>query len=269
MTTLPVLPARPVRRPRSLPTGRAVMALVMREMTVTYGRSPGGYLWAVLEPALGIFLLTFIFSLAFRAPPLGANFPLFYATGLVPFLFYTELSNKLSHSLKFSRQLLAYPAVTYVDAIMARLVLNSLTLLLVGYLIFAGILLAFDTRTVLDPGALALAYAMAISLALGVGVMNCVMVSLIPVWGQLWAIFNRPLFIVSCIFFLYDSLPEPFRSILWWNPLIHIVGQMRTAFYPTYDAAYVSPVYVAGLSLVLLVAGLVLLTRFSKDIIYG
>lgn len=266
---MPTLPARPIRRPRSLPTGRAVMALVLREMTVTYGRSPGGYLWAVLEPALGIFLLTFIFSLAFRAPPLGVNFPLFYATGLVPFLFYTEVSNKVSHALKFSRQLLAYPAVTYVDAIVARLALSTLTLLLVGYLIFTGVFVLFETRTFLDPLALLLAYGMAVSLSLGVGVFNCALVSLVPIWAQLWAILNRPLFIISCIFFLYDSVPEPFRSALWWNPLIHIVGQMRTAFYPTYGATYVSPVFVFSLSLFLLVAGLVFLTRYSRDIIHG
>ena len=263
------LPARPVRSHRSFPTFRAISALVLREMSVTYGRSPGGYLWAVLEPALGIFLLTFIFSLAFRSPPLGANFPLFYATGLIPFLFYAELSSKLSQSLKFSRQLLAYPAVTFTDAIAARLVLNTITLLFVGYLIFAGILALFDTRTVLDPVALVLAYAMTIALALGIGVMNCVLVSMIPVWAQVWSIVNRPLFIISCIFFLYDSVPEPWRSILWWNPIIHLVGQMRTAFYPTYDAVYVSPVYVFGLSLFLLTAGLVFLTRYSRDIIHG
>jgi len=269
MTAPHILPSRPVRLARSFPTCRSVMALVLREMSVTYGRSPGGYIWAVLEPAMGIFLLTFIFSLAFRSPPLGANFPLFYATGLVPFLFYMELSNKLSQALRFSRQLLAYPAVTFADAIMARLLLNSVTLLLVGYLIFTGILLIFDTRSVLEPGALALGYAMAIALALGVGVINCVLVSMVPIWAQFWSILTRPLFIISCIFFLYDSVPEPWQSVLWWNPLVHIVGQMRTAFYPSYDAAYVSETYVFGLALFLLAAGMIFLTRYSRDIVYG
>ena len=44
---------------------------------------------------------------------------------------------------------------------------------------------------------------------------------------------------------------------------------MRHAFYPTYDAVYVSPIYIFGLSLFLLAAGLVFLTRYSRDIIYG
>ncbi|MEM9317799.1 MAG: ABC transporter permease [Pseudomonadota bacterium] len=269
MASLPIRSKNPMRYRRTWPGIRATSALILREMSVSYGRSPGGYLWAVLEPAIGIFLLTFLFSLAFRAPPLGISFPLFYATGLVPFLFYVDLSTKLAHALKFSRQLLAYPTVTYTDALLARFALNTITQLLVGYLIFATLLTLFSTRAVLDPGALAQGYLMAAALAVGVGVMNCVLVSMVPVWAQIWGIFNRPLFLVSCVFFLFDAVPEPWRSVLWWNPLIHIVGQMRTAFFPTYDAAYVEPLYVYGLALFLLAAGLVFLSRYHRDIIHG
>jgi ABC-type polysaccharide/polyol phosphate export systems, permease component len=55
---------------------RAIMALILREIATTYGRSPGGYVWAVLEPAAGIALLTLIFSAGFRSPPLGTVFSL-------------------------------------------------------------------------------------------------------------------------------------------------------------------------------------------------
>ncbi|MEM9756137.1 MAG: ABC transporter permease [Pseudomonadota bacterium] len=261
-------PSLPARR-RTWPTARAVLALILREMSVSYGRSPGGYLWAVLEPVSGILLLTFLFSLAFDAPPLGVSFLLFYATGLVPFLFYADLSAKVAQSLNFSRQLLAYPSVTFVDALLARFTLNGLTLLLVGYVIFAAICLAADTQSVLDPAQLALAYSMAAALALGVGAMNCVLVSLVPIWQQIWSILNRPLFLVSCVFFLFDAVQQPWRDVLWWNPLVHVVGAMRTAFYPTYDASYLSPAYVFGLSLALLAGGLVLLGRYHRDIIHG
>ena len=35
---------------------RAVAALVLREMSTRYGRTPGGYLWAILEP-LGMIIM--------------------------------------------------------------------------------------------------------------------------------------------------------------------------------------------------------------------
>jgi len=258
---------KPVRTRHRLPTVHAIAALVLREMSTTYGRSPGGYLWAVLEPAAGIAVLSFVFSVGFRNPPIGTNFPIFYATGMIPFLFYGDISGKLSQSLNFSRQLLVYPSVTYVDAILARFILNVLTQLLVGYVVLSGLLLLFETRTTLEIDRIVLSYAMAASLALGIGVMNSVLISLFPIWQQIWSIVNRPLFIISGIFFLFETIPEPYRSYLWYNPLVHVIGTMRSAFYVSYEATYVSPAYVFGLSLTLLVFGLVFLRRYHRDII--
>jgi hypothetical protein len=58
----------PNRRPRFLASFRTITALILREMATTYGRSPGGYLWAVLEPVAGVALLSLVFSLALRNP---------------------------------------------------------------------------------------------------------------------------------------------------------------------------------------------------------
>lgn len=108
-------------------TMRAVMALILREISTTYGRSPGGYVWAVLEPAADIALLTAIFSIGFRHPPLGTNFSFFYAGGMLPFLMFVDISGKIGQTIQFSRTLLNYPRVTFVDAILDRLISNSLT----------------------------------------------------------------------------------------------------------------------------------------------
>jgi len=258
---------RPVRRRRRFPTIRAVAALILREMITTYGRSPGGYLWAVLEPAAGIAVLSLVFSVGFRNPPIGTNFPIFYATGMLPFLLFNDISNKLAQSMNFSRQLLVYPSVTFIDAILARLILNTLTQLLVGYVVLSGLLILFETRTTLQIDRIVLAYLMAVSLALGGGVMNSVLFSLFPIWQQVWSVVTRPLFIISGIFFLFEGIPEPYRSYLWYNPLIHVIGTMRSAFYISYEANYVSYLYVFGLSLTLLVMGLVFLHRYHRDII--
>ena len=122
----------PLQLPQFL---RTIVALILREMTTSYGRSPGGYIWAVAEPVVGIALLTFIFSLAFHAPPVGPSFALFYASGLVPFLVYVDISNKISQSVNFSAPLLTYPRVTIIDAVLARALLNIATQALVMSLI--------------------------------------------------------------------------------------------------------------------------------------
>ena len=240
---------------------------MLREMNATYGRVMGGYLWAILEPVGGIMLLTFAFTLALRAPSLGTNFPLFYASGLLPFIMYSDLSQKIAVSLRFSKQLLFYPAVTFVDALLARLLINGLTQILIYCLVVTGIITVYDVRVILDIPAIALALSMAISLSLGIGTMNCFLLSLYPTWERAWAILNRPLLLISCIFFIFDDIPEPFKSVLWYNPLVHIIGQTRKGIYSFYNGDYVSPAYVFGIALVTLAFGLVMLRKHYKTII--
>ena len=259
---------KPVQsKARSFPTLRTVMALILREMSTTYGRSPGGYLWAILEPAAGIALLTAIFSLGFKSPPLGTHFGIFYATGIVPFLFYNDLANKIGNAIQYSKSLLVYPSVTFVDAILARFLLNAMTQMMVAYIVLTFIIFGLGAPVSISVGRIALGFAMAMALGLGVGTLNCFLFSMYPLWRQIWSIFTRPLFFISGVLFLHESVPEPYRTWLEWNPLVHVVGAVRSGFYARYDAPYVDPVFVFGLSLLLLVTGLIFLRRYHTDIL--
>jgi len=252
---------------RRFATMRAVAALMIREMATRYGRSPGGYLWAVLEPVGAIVILAAGFSLLLRNPPLGNSFLLFYATGFLPFQIYQTVSLTVGRSVQFSRALLMYPAVTWVDAVLARFVLNALTVLLASGLVLASILLATDTRAVLDPGPLMASIGLALLVGAGVGVLNCVLFGLFQVWVQIWSILTRPLFLASGVFFLYDDLPAVAQDILWYNPLIHVVGLMRAGIYPTYAGDYLSPGFAASVGLICLFFGVLLMARFHRYIL--
>ncbi|WP_298258109.1 ABC transporter permease [uncultured Litoreibacter sp.] len=248
-------------------TARAIIALVLREMSSTYGRSPGGYIWALLEPIGAIAVLSFVFSYAFRAPGLGTNFPLFYATAFLPYMMFLDVSTKVAQSILFSRQFLSYPSVTFIDALVARFLLNIITHIMVFYVVIVGIHWVFDFSSIIDYKLIFLAFIVASFFAMGVGVVNCFLFTMFPVWQSIWGILMRPMFIVSGVFFLFEDVPTELRDYLWFNPLIHITGLMRAAFYPTYDASYVSLTFLFLTSAVLLSLGLVLLRRFYRDLI--
>lgn len=247
---------------------RTVLAMMLREMVTTYGRSPGGYIWAVLEPVAAIALLSLAFSQVFHAPALGTNFPLFYATGYLPFMMFNDVANKVATAIRFSKPLLAYPAVTILDAILARFLLNLLTHVMVVFIVIAGLELIYETNTILTLPHIIASLAMAAILALGIGTLNCYLMAAFPVWERVWQIATRPLFLISGIFFLFEDLPQNIQNLLWFNPLIHIIGEMRRGFYATYDATYTSAIYVAAVGLLALLMGLVLLRRHDRDLLF-
>jgi len=254
-------------RARRHATARTVAALMLREMSTRYGRKPGGYLWAVLEPLGAIMLLSVGFSLLLRSPSLGDSFLLFYATGYLPFDMYKSLSTSVARSITFSKPLLFYPSVTWLDTILARFALNTLTLLTVSCILLTGILLGTDTRTVLDMPPIVTAMALGAGLGLGVGALNCFLNGMFPVWEQIWAIVMRPMFLASGVLFLYDDLPSGVQAILWWNPVMHVTGLMRTGFYPMYGADYVSVPFVLAVILGTLVMGLIMLSRYHRQLL--
>ena len=260
-------PQRPRPGRQRLFAGRTILALILREMSTRYGRTPGGYIWAVFEPLGAIVILSIGFSLLLRAPSLGSSFLLFYASAYLVLSLYQNVATMVSRSLKFSKPLLVYPRVTWIDAILARFLLNTLTGVMVAYLLLTGILFVIDTRMVIDVVPMAQALAQAAFLGLGVGTLNCALFGLYPAWESIWSIATRPLFLASGIFYIYDELPVLAQEILWWNPLIHLTGLMRTGLYVTYRPDHLSMVYVTAFSALTLALGLVLLRRYHKDIL--
>ncbi|HRO16408.1 MAG TPA: ABC transporter permease [Paracoccus sp. (in: a-proteobacteria)] len=248
---------------------RTVVALMLREISTTYGRSAGGYAWALLDPILGIALLTLVFqgAMGMHKPAIGSSFPLFYATGYLPFLMYNDIANKMSGSLRFSRPLLAYPAVTFVDALIARWLLNMATHSIVFTVVVGSIALIFRLPLVMDVGVVLQALGLIGLLAAGVGTMNCFLSMRFPVWERAWSILTRPLFLMSGVFFTYDMMPKVARDVIWWNPILHLVGLVRRGVYVVYPADYVSVPYVVSLSLGLLLLGLLLLWRRYRDLL--
>lgn len=259
---------RSIHRQMRLATPRVIAALVVREIATSYGRKPGGYLWTVLEPVGGIALLSWLFaSMGMRHPGLGTNFPIFYATGLLPFTLYTSLSGKIAGALTYSRALLAYPRVTLLDALIARFIVHMMTQILVAYIVLTGILTVWDTGTQLLYGPIVLGFAMAAALGAGIGVLNCYLFLRFPLWQSIWAVAMRPLLLVSGVILLVDRLPPQWLERLAWNPLIHVTAQVRTGFYHGYEPSYVSPAYVFGIALAAGVVGLLFLWRTHRDLL--
>jgi len=256
-------PARPPPSP-GLAALRAIVALMLREMSTQYGRTPGGYLWVVVRPMLVIAVLATGFSLLQPNPALGTSFLLFKATGYLILLQFQSDARTVGHALPYSRQLLECPGVVWIDAILARFVLNTLIALVVTLLVLAGILAWEGLVPVVRWPLLVQALGLTLMLAAGVGCLNAVLFLRFEVWQHAWAILTAPLFIASGVILLYEDMPRLAQEVLWWNPLLHLTGLMRAGFYPAYNPSYFSMAYVCAWGLITLFLGLVTLRRWHR-----
>lgn len=236
---------------------RVLHALLIREMITRYGRSSLGYVWAVLEPVGIITLLTLLFLQIADAPPYGRSFALFYASGYMGFHWVIDISSVAARSVHVNRPLLAFPSVTALDTVLARLILQSLTGLAVAALILGGIFALSGGPVMLLPGPILTSFVLAVLLAAGIGIFNAWAFAVSKGWELTWGIVSRPLLLVSCVFYSFESLPAEAREVLWFNPVIHVVGTLRSGIYPIYDGSHLAPEYVVLVSLMLLLPGLI------------
>lgn len=235
---------------------RVIVALVIREMSARFGSKVGGYAWAITEPAAYILLLSAIFSAIGRRPPLGESFLLFYASGFIAMQFYTSLVGQINNAIKSNRALLSYPVVAPIDLVIGRFIMQTMTMGLIAHIVIGfAIHYSGDITRIryedLIPAALLGSF-----IATGIGLFNIVAFHKAPLYEQIFTIVTRPMFLVSGVIFLPESLPQPFRDWVLWNPIAHVILLFRKGIYPYYRAPYLDVGYLVVTTAMTLLVGL-------------
>lgn len=258
-----------VPRSRHFKTLRVIGALILRELESSESRTSLGFLWAFIDPIATIILMSLVFSVVSRVPPVGDSFPLFYMTGIVPFALFAALSSKAAAAPKFSRPLLSFPAVRALDTIIARAILHFFIQMVVFAFLAISIIRLYDLNPSIDALLVIEALALAACLGFGMGCLNAVLFLLVPSYENLWSVFTRPLMLASGVLIPIDIVPEPYKSYLWWNPVAHPIELMRAAFYPEVGRENASALFVFMVALTAFVIGLVMLHRLMRDALEG
>jgi capsular polysaccharide transport system permease protein len=241
---------------------RVVGALALREARVTFGAVKLGYFWAIFEPILGTALLTYIFSIITRHPPIGTSFPLFFATGILTINLYQKLSGSLMAVFEGNRGLLAYPLVKETDVVFARFFVIVMTYIFI-YIIFFGGLILIDKGHFPNRLDIVLLAILAIALlGLGAGLTNAVIYMLWPTWRRVEAIITRPLFFLSGVFFIPSNFPPKISYWLSWNPILQAIDLLRVGYYRNYHSQSLDVGYLA------LYVGILLLIAFGGERLY-
>lgn len=219
---------------------RVLNALMLRETKARYGRHKLGFFWIFIEPLFFVALFL-TFKLLIRSPTTsGMSDIYFMISGIVPFLLFRQTMSQLGTSIAGSRTLLAFPQVSTFDVMLATALLEFATIILVFSGLVIGFALAVETPRIENP--LLVLYGTLLLGITGTGV-GMIFASLTPIWPSIRNItnplFGRPLFFTSGIFFTADMLPAAAREIVLWNPLLHMVEIIRSAFFIEFESQYI------------------------------
>ena len=244
-----------------------IYALMMRDIRTRYFGNSWGFFIAILWPLSHIFLLVIINTTVGRTAPFGESTALWYATGVLPFMVFNYSARFISMGPVLNKELTVYPVVKLNDILVSRAIIEmlnavSIIILTMIILIFFGInpFPVYPVEAFLAIGANLL-------LGVGFGVVNAMITCAIPGWITGYALFSIVMWVASGVLFIPDTLPEQFRYYLSFNPSLHGVQWMRSAFYEGYGTVVLDKTYMMQFAVVCLLLGLVIERVFRGKLI--
>jgi len=237
---------------------RVIGALILREMRVRFGRTQFGYLWAIVEPLAYVGLFSLMFHFMDRHPPFGRSMTLFFATGILPFLFFRNVVNQLTSAFKANQALLAYPIVQPIDTIMSRVILEVATSFFVMLIVFATLTHIENVPAPSNIIKIFESIALLMLIGVGYGLMSAVITTRLESWANISRLVMTPLMFLSGIFTPIDSLPTKVRGFVSWNPIIHGVELFRDGYYVNFRNEQIDVAYLAVCGIMFLFLSLIM-----------
>lgn len=211
-----------------------LFALVIREATARVGGQWVGAVWTLIEPLAHTLLLVAILGVVSGNANVSYEYPIFLATGLIPFFLFQNLANRLMDGIEANRGLYGYRQVKPIDVLLARavveagmnLIVYAFTLGALGWLGY-GVIPA-DLLMVI------LVNLLLIGCGFGFGTLVAILTHERPRARSMVRMVMLPLYFASGVIFQVDLLPRDYIELLLWNPLIHLLELQRHAFIPAY-----------------------------------
>lgn len=244
--------------------GSVIYGLILREIALKFRISRSGYLLSLGEPIFQYILMLSVFTAIQRKPDFGTSLALFLATGIIPFFLFMHLSARISGAVRNGGLYKRVPTINYLDQAFAKGILELLTLVLFGSLVFCT-LVFFDVPAVPQaPVNLILAILAITALAFGVALFNGVLSSLFKLWASIYSIVSRSMIFFSGVFYIPATLPPQARYYLEFNPMLHGVEWFRHGVYGNYPVNSLDVPYLLGWVLGSWAMGLMLLAALKE-----
>lgn len=247
---------------------RSVWAFMLREIQQQYGRFRTGYLWALLEPAATVAVLTGLHAgiRGGEANIYGEHPVIFFLFGAVPFFLFFGVVNRSQNAFQGTKGLFSYRQIKPIDLFVARAVIEALVVLIVGC-VFIGLWLWWGEGLALrDPLLLLQSLALLFLLGVGVGLVYGVYGAIFTDLQRVFGITMRPMFFISGIFFTIQMVPQRYRHFVDWNPMLHAIDLARESVLPAYTSP-ASPGYALLCAAALIAFGLAAYRRYLPQLI--
>lgn len=217
-----------------------VEALFFRELKTRFGANRHlGYLWVVGQPmfqiAVILLIVTAIREYRHQVMPSEVSIFMFLACGIIPFFMFRNMLTQLMNGIQGNMALFAYKPVRPIHVFIARTFLEFC----IHFVIFVSLLFLaswFFHIKVLPDDFLGVLFCISLLILSGftIGMCFAIIGHLIEPLKILLTYVGVLLYIMSAVMYPVWILPKSIIDILLYNPLLHIMENLKIHYFANY-----------------------------------
>lgn len=233
-----------------------VYALIIRDINLRFNKGYLKYLWLILEPVVHLLIWILIFTLFKKSNISGIDTALFLITGLIPWFFFQRSFSNASNAYNSGKALFSYRQISLFHILISIVVLEliihiALFIIILSMFLYLGI--NFYIYNILN---LIVAFILIGLLTIGISFVIIVFSMYFPDFARIKAIFIRPLYFMSGIFFTYESIPDPYKDYFVLNPMFQLIELVRCSFVEFNYSSFIDMAYLVKFILLNLTLGI-------------
>lgn len=227
--------------------------LSARDLKVRYATSMLGYLWSILDPLVMSVIYLMVFTFFFKKDVGADPYIVFLIAGLLPWVWFNTSMSDFTRAFRRDAKLVrstAIPRSIWIN----RIVLSKGFEFLFSMPVLVLFAVLFGAQVGWGVLWFPVAVLVQAILLVGLGLLIAPLCVLFSDLERTTALILRALFYATPVIYSIDNLPEPFHTILSFNPLTGIFMMYRAAFFP--ELWQTGPVLLSvGMSVAILALG--------------
>lgn len=236
--------------------------LVWRDIKVIYAQTILGFMWAILQPCIQIIIFTIVFGKVAKINTDGIPYILFSSVAIIPWTYISQAMTASSQSLVSGQHMLGkvyFPRIIFpINPILSKLVDFGISMFII-----IAISLYYRIIPTWNLLLLPLFILQMMSIALGVGTWLSAMAIRFRDVRFAMPFVIRMLMYTAPIVYSASSIPEKYRIIYSFNPLVSVIEGFRACLLGTPFAwQFIWPGMVT--TLILLVSGVFYFLRMER-----
>jgi capsular polysaccharide transport system permease protein len=248
---------------------RIIGALMMRDGTMRYGHENLGFFWVMGEPLALTLGVMAMWTVTGQTHGHGVGVVPFALSGYMMITLWRHMTGKAVRFMRQNAGLLFHRNIRPLDILIARGVLETIAILAAFFIAWVPLTLLGVIEPMSDYLAFMAGYLLQAWFSFAFGL---IITSLSEMWDPVEQ-FVPPLLYITLpftgAFSMCSWLPQRWREVLLWSPLVNNVELMRGGMFPIDMQTYSYPLYVVLWCIVLTAIGLPLAQVAQKRVTFS